>query len=133
MTDPAWAYQVALFGALNGSLTKLDGGALPVYDGVKQGTPLPYLVFDHRETTPDDPLASRRDEVFVYLSCWSSYQGQKEVLHVLSQIDALLHRKQLPLSTGRLVRIYVTRKYTQRHEDGVTWAGYITLRALIEH
>lgn len=133
MSDPAWAYQQALFTALNGQLTKVDGGALPVFSSVPEKTPKPYLVFDHREIAPSDPLARRRDEVFVYLSVWSANAGEREVLHVLSQVDALLHQKQLPLSTGRVVRVYVTRRYTQRHEDGVTWAGYITLKALIEH
>lgn len=133
MSDPGWAYQQALFGALSGSLTRIDGRPLKVFGSVPEKTPKPYLVFDHRETSPADPLDERRDEVFVYLSVWSAVEGEREVMHVLAQVDALLHQKQLPLAAGRLVRIYVTRRYTQRHEDGITWAGYITLKALIEH
>lgn len=133
MSDPSWPYQQALYSAMHGTLTNVDGGLLPIYDQVPDKAPKPYLAFDYREAIPDDPLASRRSEVFVYLSVWSTYGGQREVLHVMGQVDQLLHQQRLDLSEGRLVRMYVTRRHTQRQDDGVTWSGNVTIRALIEH
>lgn len=135
MSNPGWELQVAVFQALNGKLTGASGQNVPVYDGIApQGSKYPYVILDGQAMTPDDPLASRRDLRFVYLSVWSTYRGQMEVHQILGQAYELLHEERLPMADGcRMVRIRVTRQQTSRDADEATYMGTLTLEARIEH
>lgn len=135
MSNPGWELQVAIFQALNGNLTGASGQNVPVYDGIApQGSRYPYVILDSQSMTPDDPLASRRDMRFVYLSVWSTYRGQMEVHQILGQAYELLHEERLPMADGyRMVRIRVTRQQTSRDADEATYMGTLTLEARIEH
>ena len=135
MSNPGWALQVAVFQALNGNLTGASGQNVPIYDGIApQGARYPYVILDSQSMTPDDPLASRRDMRFVYLSVWSTYRGQMEVHQILGQAYELLHEERLPMADGcRMVRIRVTRQQTSRDADEATYMGTLTLEARIEH
>lgn len=136
MTDPSWAAQKAIFGALNGNLTygtASPADAVPVYDAVPQAAAYPYVVLESQIAEIDDPLASRRDVRFFYLSVWSTYTGQKEVVEIMQQIDTILANARLTMESGRMVRCYVIRKRTMREPDNVTFMGQVTLRMLTEH
>ena len=135
MSNPGWALQVAVFQALNGNLTGASGQNVPIYDGIApQGSRYPYVILDSQAMAPDDPLASRRDMRFVYLSVWSTYRGQMEVHQILGQAYELLHEERLPMADGyRMVRIRVTRQQTSRDADEATYMGTLTLEARIEH
>ena len=135
MSNPGWELQVAIFQALNGNLTGATGQNVPIYDGIApQGSRYPYVILDSQAMTPDDPLASRRDMRFVYLSVWSTYRGQMEVHQILGQAYELLHEERLPMAEGyRMVRIRVTRQQTSRDADEATYMGTLTLEARIEH
>lgn len=137
MTDPGWAVQTALLDALDGSLPYGPGSpqaTAAVYDRVPDGAAYPYVTLDTQtQTSEGEPLASRRDERFFYLGVWSTYAGQKEIQEIFQGIDAALHQKRLPLTTGRMVRCYVLRKWTQRDADGETFQGQVTLRIITEH
>lgn len=127
MSEPSVAVQTAIYTALQGL------SAADVYDAVPQGAAYPYVVIDSTLIMADDPLASRRDERIIYLSVWSQYRGQKEVLEIMAEIDALLHQQSLSLSTGRMVRSYVKDKITNRDADNLTFQGRVTLRVITEH
>lgn len=129
MADPGWATQQAIYAAL----TADSPPAFTVYDAVPQDAAYPYVVISSQQQTPDDPLASRRDERTVYLSVWSTYKGQKEVLEMMADIDRLLHQRRFAMSSGRMVRAYVTRKLTQREPDNATYMGQVTVRVITEH
>ena len=135
MSDAGWQLQRAIFQALDGSLTGTSGQNVPVYDGIApQGSRYPYVILDGQAMTSDDPLASRRDMRFVYLSVWSTYRGQMEVHQILGQAYELLHEERLPMADGyRMVRIRVTRQQTSRDADEATYMGTLTLEARIEH
>lgn len=130
MADPGWATQKAIYTALTAGS---PAPAFAVYDAVPAGAAYPYVVLSGHQAVPDDPLASRRDERWFYLSVWSTYKGQKEVLEIMAEIDARLHQQRLPLETGRMVRAYVTRKLTLAEPDGATWQGQVTVRVITEH
>jgi hypothetical protein len=121
--------QESLYETLVTALT----GVATVYDAVPQGATYPYVVIDSQEIVPFDPFNSRRDERFVYLSVWSQYRGQKEVLNILSLIDSALHRKKLPIDEGRIAMVYVTDKRTMREPDNLTFQGAIKVRLITEH
>ena len=127
MTDPSLPLQKAILEALQ---TALD---TPVYDDVPQGAAYPYVVISNQVIRPDDPLTRRRDDRFVYLSVWSEYAGQFEVLNIMAAIDATLHQARLPMESGRMVRSYVVRKITQREPDNKTFMGMTTVRVITEH
>lgn len=127
MSDPSIPVQKAL----NDRLKELTNAE--VYDAVPQNAAYPYVVIDDTTILPDDPLAKRRDERIVYLSVWSKYRGQKEVLSILAQIDQLLHRQRLPMDTGRMVQCFVIGKLTRREPDNLTFQGRATLRIITEH
>ena len=118
----------AIFTALTAALSPIKA-----YDAVPQGAAYPYVVIDSQEQTPDDPLTSRRDERMFYLSIWSQYRGQKEVLDILSLVDSALHQQRLAMDEGRCVRVYVENKRTMREPDNLTFQGAAKVRFILEH
>lgn len=127
MADPSFALQVALFDRLELEVS------CPVYDSVPMNADFPYVSLDYEISTNNDPLASRRDIRFFYLSVWSDFKGQEEVKRLMAEIDAAVHERPLPLATGRVVSIRVERKQTNREPDGVTFMGSVTLRIVTQH
>ncbi|MBX9406022.1 DUF3168 domain-containing protein [Pseudomonas baetica] len=127
MADPSFALQVALFDRLELEVS------CPVYDSVPMNADFPYVSLDYEISTNNDPLASRRDIRFFYLSVWSDFKGQEEVKRLMAEIDAATHERPLPLTTGRVVSIRVERKQTNREPDGVTFMGSVTLRIITQH
>lgn len=123
------AVQKSIYEALSTALS----GVANVYDAVPQNTAYPYVVIDSQESVPNEPFTSRRDERFVYLSVWSQYRGQKEVLDILSLIDSALHRKKLPIDTGRIAIVYVKNRRTMREPDNLTFQGAATIQLITEH
>lgn len=130
MAEPGWATQKAIYAALTAGSPAPGFG---VYDAVPAGAAYPYVVISSQQAVPDDPLASRRDERWIYLSVWSTHQGQQEVLEIMAEIDTRLHQQRLALETGRMVRAYVTRKLTLAEPDGATWQGQVTVKVIAEH
>jgi hypothetical protein len=131
VAQTAIAVQTALYSALTSAvsgLTPVPG----VYDSVPKGVALPYVVIDAQQALDGDALVARRDDVFFYLSVWSDYPGQKQVLTIMDAIRAALHRQRLDVSTGRVVTVRVASLRTERDVDEQTYQGIITLRLLVE-
>jgi len=126
MSDPSITFQMAIYSALNAGLS------VPVYDSVPQGTAYPYVTIDYQESEMGDFLSSRTDKKMLYLSVWSDYRGQKEVLQIMGEIDALLHEKNLSLTEGRVVIMQVQSKRTSRDSDGLTYMGLVKLKTLLQ-
>ncbi len=127
MTDPTLATLKAVRAALLVALP------CPVHGRVPPGAALPYVVIDQVLAQPDDPLASRWDVVRIYLTVWSAYEGQKEVLELLAMITAALHRRDLSLDTGQLIGAAVERRGTDTDLDQKTEIGRATIRCLVRH
>lgn len=127
MADPSWATHLAIFDALAAGLS------IPVYDDVPKNSAYPYVTISAQVIANDDPVSSRRDERFFTLTVWSTAAGQKEVLDTIAEIHTALHRKQLTLTIGRMVKAFVIRKVSNRDADGETYQGTVTVRVLTEH
>ena len=127
MAEPGLALHKALLARLDANLS------VPVWDAVPQRSAFPYVTIDTSISTNIDHLVERKDERFVFLNVWSETRGQEEVLSIMGQIDAALHNASLTLDTGRVARILVERKFTQRDADDVTFQGQVTLRIITEH
>lgn len=127
VSDPSWSLREALFATLSTALS------CSVFDDVEPGTQYPYVTIDYENTEEDDYLNSRKDLRFLYLSVWSEYRGQQEVIEIMEEIYAALHQVRLPLSNGRMVSMEVWRRRTSREPDGVTYMGQVTLRIRTQH
>jgi hypothetical protein len=131
MSDNNIAFQSAIFGALNTALGSAP--VVPVYDFVPQGTEYPYVTIDYQDDSNADFLSARKTGKIMYLSVWSDYRGQKEVLEIMSRIDTALHQKELVLSSGRIAQMRILSKRTNREPDGLTYMGQVRLQVLLEH
>jgi hypothetical protein len=128
MSEPSSAVQKAIYTAIAAAIAPKK-----VYDSVPQGAAYPYVVMDAQEIINADFVDSRKDERFIYLSVWSQYRGQKEILDIMSQIDAALHHKSLAMDTGYMVQCFVQNKLTMRDSDNLTFQGSIKLRIITQH
>jgi len=121
------ALKAALYVALDSALS------VPVYDHVPQGSEYPYVSIDTLSANNAEFLNSRKDGVSVYLSVWSTYRGQTEVLGIMQDIDDALHNNRLALASGRLASCRVVSKDTNREPDGVTYQGQVVISVLLEY
>lgn len=127
MADPSFALQVAIFERMEAELS------CPFYDSVPMNSPFPYVTIGTEISSNVDTLNSRRDFRLFYLTVWSDFKGQEQVKRLMAEIDAALHERPLPLSTGRVVSIRVARKQATPEPDGITYQGSVTLRILTTH
>ena len=127
MGDPFVAYQKAIFTALDAGLS------IPVYDFVPEDATYPYLELSRQLALPSDVLSSNKDEMNTYLTIWSDYKGQKEVLEIMEQVYALMHQQQFAMDTGRMVKCFVSSRDTVRDVDNLTFTGNVKLTTLVEH
>lgn len=128
MSNLAHAVQAAVKAALDTAIAPAK-----IYERVPDKASFPYVVFDGQEGIAADALDEPRDEIYLYLSVWSKYSGSKEVLQLIGKIYDAMHRAQLELTEGRMVRATVTRRRNRREPDGVTFMGNVTLRIIAEH
>ncbi len=127
MADPLAAYHKAIFVALDGGLSQ------DVYDYVPQGAKYPYVEIERHLASQNDLLVAEKDRIFTYLTVWSEYKGQKEVLEIMEAINTILHRAKLTLDSGTMVRCLVESRDTARDTDDVTFTGRVKLATLVEH
>lgn len=127
MADPSFAVQVAVFDRLEAEVS------CPIYDSVPMNAAMPYLTIDSEISSNSDILNGRRDTRLFYLSVWSNFKGQEEVKRLMGEVDRALHRRPLPVETGRVISVLVDRKQANRDADGETYQGSVTLRILTEH
>lgn len=122
MADAGFSVQKAVYAALDAALS------CSVYDHVPQGAAYPYVVIDSQLQVDADGIGARAEDRSVYLSIWSTYKGQKEVLDIVADIRAALHRTRPTLDSGTAVWMTVARATTQRDADGETFQGLVTVR-----
>lgn len=127
MSTTTFALQKAIYSAVDAALS------VPVYDFVPQGSTYPYVTIDFQEAFDNDFLNGRKDRHLIYLTIWSDYRGQKEVMDIMSDIDATLHEARPALETGRVVQMRVIARQTSRDEDGLTYMGRVRLQVITEH
>ena len=127
MADPLASHHKAIFTALESGLTQ------DVYDYVPQNASYPYVEVGRHVTIQDDSLVAKKDSVTTYLTVWSEYKGQKEVLEIMEAIYAILHQVSLPLDSGTMVRCFVDSRTTARDTDDQTFTGNVKLFTLLEH
>lgn len=128
--DPLAATHKAIYAAMREALVSLD---VTVYDFVPQNASFPYVEIDRMDADERNMLNDLKDSVFTYISVWSKYEGQKEVLEIMEIIYSALNNKQLPMDQGRMVNCNIERRSTTRDTDRLTFTGSITAFSIVEH
>ena len=124
MADVTYDLHVALLAKLK------ELCSCEVWDSVPQDADFPYVVIDSAESSDVGFISGTEiDERFVYLSIWSRVHGQREVMQIIGNIQAI-HMTSLPLASGQVVSVRLQRSGTNREPDGLTFMGRATLRIL---
>ncbi len=126
MADPTLALHKAVFAWLS------SNAGVPVYDGVPDNTPYPYVVMEDMDANNTDLLNTRLDSRTIYISIWSRGGGSAESLGIIENIDNI-NGKRLSLDTGRIALMRVERKRTDRQRDNRTYRGQVALRIITTH
>jgi hypothetical protein len=122
----------AIFDVLTAALAPIA-----VYDIAPQDAPFPFVDLSSQQALPivpgagGTPLSGELAEHRVYLTVWSSYRGQAEVLGINAQIYAALHNQKLTLSAGNAVLCQIDAAESRLDADGLTHQGAVTVRLLV--
>lgn len=98
--DYLFPIQKAIYARLNGAVTDLSLGIVPVYGqaSVPENLPAPYIVIGDVEGNKDASTKTRAgQEVVVTVWCFSEYLGTKEVSWIAGQISDLILKAKLSL------------------------------------
>lgn len=129
--DPVNAVQKAIYEAL--TEVTVSGVAAPIFDEVPDKQAYPYIVIDSHNVIAEDNLVENKSTVVTYLSVWSEYRGQKQVLEISGEVFSRLHRQKFVLDSGTSVITKVLSRDTVRDQDDETFMGRIRVETLIEH
>ena len=127
MADPLAAIHKAIYTALNTAMS------IDVYDYVPQNASYPYVEIERSVASSEDSLVAQKDNVFTFVTIWSDYKGQKEILEQMETAYAALHRQKLALDNGNMVECMVQMRDTSRDVNDKTFIGSLTVRSLVEH
>lgn len=130
MADVASAVHKAIFEVMAGITAPAVSGpdvGVPVYDHQPENVAFPFIVLSSQTVTPDDTLAEAQAFYTAYLSVWSLYRGQRQVLAILSAMRARLHNASLALDDGESLLVRVTSQATSREPDDITYQGSMTV------
>ena len=130
MTSEAFSLHSAIFAVIQPVLSEINCG---IYDHVPQDAPFPYVSIDSQQSVERDFLSSRLDERSIYLSIWSDYQGQKQVLEIISAITGALHNVRLDVSDACVTVLKVKNTRSLMDADGATYTGKMTLSCMMTY
>jgi Protein of unknown function (DUF3168) len=106
---------------------------VPVYDHAPENASYPFVALSSQNETPLDTLDAFYAQHTIYLSVWSSYRGQAQVLTIMSSIHDRLHMASLTLATGDSLLCRVTSQIASREPDGITYQGAMIITVIAAH
>jgi hypothetical protein len=133
MTDPGWALQTAVYGALTTNTELLAAlGGPHIYDHVPRKTPPPYVTFAQSTVRDWSSGSQAAHEHTMTLNVWTSASGRKKAAAVVTAVRAALHDRSLVLDGHHLVNLRHEFSETRRVEDGEMLNGVVRFRAVTE-
>ena len=136
MTDRSIELFTAIFTALSGdaTLTGLLGGPA-IYNGVKDGTPPPYVDIGDDTAIDDSGINVDAQEHTITLHTWTQQpiggQSAKNLcMSIMVEVRNVLHEARLLLNNGALCNMRQEFRETLRDPDGVSWHGVQRFRAV---
>jgi len=133
MTDPGWALQTAVYGALttNAALTAELGGA-HIYDHVPRKTPTPYVTFAQSVVRDWSAGTQVAHEHTFTLQVWANATGRKKTAAIATALRAALHDQSVNLVGHHLVNLRHEFSEIRRSDDGEKINGIVRFRAVTE-
>lgn len=127
---PLRPLQVALYQAMMGD-TALMAKVTGVYDHVPLEAVLPYIVFDDVMATRWDVLDAGAYRCEVRIDVHSRQGGRKELMEIVTAVQALLHHQPLAVDGFDVGLVEVGDVETQRENDGITTLGRVRVRCFM--
>lgn len=133
MSNPGWALQKALYGALSADvpLTTLLGGAA-IYDRAPPDAAFPYLTFSAATGLDWSTQTQMGTEHSLVIDVWSRNRGRGEALDIASAVTAAIAAATLSLSGFTLVNLNHEATDVALDEDGETFHAALRYRAVTE-
>lgn len=136
MADRTQELAAALYTQLSGHapLTALIGAG-KVFNGVKDGTPLPYVDIGEETATDYGAVSIDAQEHTQTVHVWTEQplnggSARLQCLQIVAAVRAALHEQVLSLSSGTLCNLRCEYRETLRDPDGVSWHGVLRFRAV---
>lgn len=132
------AVQKAVLDALGGLTTPSattggDDVVVPVYDAEPQNAAYPFVAIASQVMAPDDAYDADYGVHIVYLEVRSQYHGRRQLLAIMGEIRARLHKASLQLDDGESLLCRVTNMVSQREPDRITFQGAVTVTVTAGH
>jgi hypothetical protein len=117
--------QKALFSALNGQLSA------PVVEDVEQGSTFPCVTIGENQHNDFSTDTEDGAEVLITIHTWSRTDSIKETLVLLDEINAILNRSELVLTSWLCAGVSFDMSSVMKDPDGRTRHGVIRFTAII--
>ena len=127
----SWELQKAIYSALSGSVTGIDGASVSVYDDVPEGTAYPYVVIGEETSANDGTKDIDAVEYTLTLHVWSQYRGRREIKEIMQSVYDLLHDAAITVAGASLANIRQEFSTTLMENDGITRHGVMRFRAVV--
>ena len=133
MTDPGWALQKAVYGAVTTNAAVLAQlGGPHIYDHVPRGTPRPYVTFAQSAVRDWSTGTDTGHEHTMTLHIWANARGSKKAAAIATALQSALHDRPLTLDGHHLVNLRHAFTEIRRIDDGETLNGLVRFRATTE-
>ena len=131
MKNPIWALQVAIKQHADAQILKY-----PVYEGVPENDPKEYIVLGEYDFINQSDKTNSYMEIRHTITCWSQYDGTKQVCAMLDAVIQALDGFYPDLSAGGFEN-YFQRweqgKIARYDRDGIIYRyGTLTFRYIIK-
>ena len=131
MSFHSWELQKAIFTALNGNTSGVNGANVPVYDDVPQGTSYPYVLIGEETTANNGSKTLDGVEHTQTIHVWSQYRGRREIKEIMGSVYENLHNADISVSGATLVNCRQEFSTTLAENDGITRHGVMRFRAVV--
>jgi len=131
MSLHSWPLQQAVFSALNGNVTGLNGSNITVYDDVPEDVVYPYVIIGEETALNFGSKTLDGVEHTLTIHVWSQYRGRREVKEIMQSVYEILHEADINVSGASLVNIRQEFSTTLAENDNITRHGVMRFRAVV--
>ena len=101
-----------------------------IYNHIPQDSPLPCLRARWDSVNEWDTKTSDGYDGNITVDIWSSHRGDKEALAIFDRTYSLLHKSELPLTSGQSLLLRYTMSDSFLEPDGLTHHTVIRFRLI---
>ena len=102
-----------------------------VFDHVPQGTAYPFVTLGEGSVRDFSNLAQQGTEHTITIRVWSREAGRKQASAIMERIVTLLNSASLTITGQTLHSLRFTSSNIVLQDDGLTYRGSLTFRALV--